>query len=65
MDHYGLQVFKDAMVRLPFDEGQLLCHRVRDGVCLLNASGTVSLLSRSFSGQNFSYRKGRLLSPKS
>ena len=24
MDHYGLQVFKDAMVRLPVDEGQLL-----------------------------------------
>ena len=24
MDHHGLQVFKDAMVRLPFNEGQLL-----------------------------------------
>ena len=24
MGHYGLQVFKDAMVRLPFDEGQFL-----------------------------------------
>ena len=42
MDHYALQVFKDAMVRSTFDEGQLvfgaalsfLCHRIRDGVCL-------------------------------
>ena len=38
MDHYGLQVFKDAMVRLPFDEGQLLSALL----CLFFATGFVS-----------------------
>ena len=38
MDHYGLQVFKDAMVRLPFDEGQLLFALL----CLFFAAGFVS-----------------------
>ena len=38
MDHYGLQVFKDAMVRLPFNEGQLLFALL----CLFFATGFVS-----------------------
>ena len=38
MDHYGLQVFKDAIVRLPFDEGQLLSVLL----CVFFASGFVS-----------------------
>ena len=38
MDHYGLQVFKDAMVCLPFDEGQILSALL----CLFFATGFVT-----------------------
>ena len=38
MDHCGLQVFKDAMVRLPFNEGQLLSALL----CLFFATGFVT-----------------------
>ena len=71
MDHYGLQVFKDAMVRLPFDEGQLLvallwvffaagfvtgCVFLRVAQCLGNRLTAKQELQR----QNFSLPQGAI-----